>query len=187
MGKSGDYLFVVVDEYSSYPEVEIVKSTSATTVIPTLDKIFSSFGILHVVKTDNGPPFNGHSNQCMKQNADHHHRAQPSILKPGDIVLFRQLIKDKLMTPYKAKLYTIVRIKGSMVTASCSGHEVTRDSSHFKLLPSSVSVGPDSKVSDGLSITSVSRCSFHLNTTSTQQTPYYGESVQLPTPPTLIP
>ncbi|KAL7390040.1 hypothetical protein ABVT39_013945 [Epinephelus coioides] len=54
----------------------------------------------------------------MKDNAGHHNRAQPSILKPGDIVLCRQLIKGKLMTPYKAKPYTIVRIRGSMVTAA---------------------------------------------------------------------
>ncbi|KAL7398905.1 hypothetical protein ABVT39_016912 [Epinephelus coioides] len=46
----------------------------------------------------------------MKDNADHHNRAQPSILKPGDIVLCRQLIKGKLMTPYKAKPYIIFKL-----------------------------------------------------------------------------
>lgn len=56
---SGDYLLVVIDEYSRFPEVEILKSTAATTVIPKLDRIFSYYGIPHVVKTDNGPPFNG--------------------------------------------------------------------------------------------------------------------------------
>lgn len=56
---SGDYLHVVLDEYCRYPEVEIVKSTSARAVIPKLDKIFFSFGIPQVVKTYNGPPFHG--------------------------------------------------------------------------------------------------------------------------------
>ncbi|KAL0183494.1 hypothetical protein M9458_019190, partial [Cirrhinus mrigala] len=57
---SGDYLLVVVDDYSRYPEVEIVKSTAASAVIPKLDKIFSTFGIPAIVKTDNGPLFNSY-------------------------------------------------------------------------------------------------------------------------------
>lgn len=57
---SGDYLLVVVDDHSRYQEVEIVKSTAASAVIPKLDKIFSTFGIPKIFKTDNGPPFNNH-------------------------------------------------------------------------------------------------------------------------------
>ena len=34
---SGEYLLVVLDEYSRFPEVEIVKSLSAQTVIPIFD------------------------------------------------------------------------------------------------------------------------------------------------------
>ena len=52
---SGDYLLVVIDEY--IPEVEIVKSTSAKSVIPRLDAIFARQGIPNELKTDNGPPF----------------------------------------------------------------------------------------------------------------------------------
>ena len=56
---SGDYLLVVIDRYSRFPEVEIVKSTKASIVIPKLDRIFLVHGIPDVIKTDNGPPFNG--------------------------------------------------------------------------------------------------------------------------------
>ena len=42
---SGDYLLVVIDEYNRFPEVEIVKSTSAKSVIPRLDAIFARQGI----------------------------------------------------------------------------------------------------------------------------------------------
>ena len=42
---SGEYLLVVLDEYSRFPEVEIVKSLSAQTVIPIFDNLFSSRGI----------------------------------------------------------------------------------------------------------------------------------------------
>ena len=53
-----EYLLLITDDYSRYPVVEIVKSTSATTVIPKLDKVFFEFGVPDIVRSDNGPPFN---------------------------------------------------------------------------------------------------------------------------------
>ena len=40
-----EYLLLITDDYSRYPVVEIVKSTSATTVIPKLDEVFSEFSV----------------------------------------------------------------------------------------------------------------------------------------------
>ena len=54
---SGEHLLVVIDRYSRFPEVEIVKSTKASIVIPKLDRIFSVHGIPKIVMSDNGPPF----------------------------------------------------------------------------------------------------------------------------------
>ena len=48
---------VVVEEYTCYPIVEILKSVSHRCVIPRLNQMFSMFSIPEVVKTDNGPPF----------------------------------------------------------------------------------------------------------------------------------
>ena len=56
---TGEYLIVIIDDYSRFPIVEIVYSTSARVVIPVLDKTFSIFGILDELKTDNGLPFQG--------------------------------------------------------------------------------------------------------------------------------
>ena len=56
---TGEYLLVVVDDFSRYPEVEIVHSTSASATIPRLDAIFARHGIPKTARTDNGPPFNG--------------------------------------------------------------------------------------------------------------------------------
>ena len=54
---SGEQLLVVIDRYSRFPEVEIVKSTKASIVIPKLDRIFSVHGIPKIVMSNNGPPF----------------------------------------------------------------------------------------------------------------------------------
>ena len=56
---SCEYLLVISDDYSRYPVVEPVRSTSASTVIPQLDKTFSTFGIPEIVRSDSCPPFNG--------------------------------------------------------------------------------------------------------------------------------
>eukprot|EP00795_Rhopilema_esculentum_P003255 gene3255-biopygen1481 len=56
---TGDYLVVIIDRYSRFPEVEVVSSTKASTLIPKLDRIFAVHGIPDKIQTDNGPPFNG--------------------------------------------------------------------------------------------------------------------------------
>ena len=56
---TGEYLLVVIDRYSRFPEVEIVSSTKASVIIPKLDKIFAVHGVPAIVRSDNGPPFNG--------------------------------------------------------------------------------------------------------------------------------
>ena len=57
---TGEYLLVLTDLRSRFPEVEIINNTSANTVIPKLEKIFSTFGLPTNIKTDNGPPFPGY-------------------------------------------------------------------------------------------------------------------------------
>ncbi|KAL1264162.1 hypothetical protein QQF64_004517 [Cirrhinus molitorella] len=55
---SGEYLLVVIDDYTHYPVVKILHTTSTAAVIPVLDDVFSMFRIPSALKTDNGPPFN---------------------------------------------------------------------------------------------------------------------------------
>ena len=56
---SHQYLLVVIDTYTKFPEVEIVHSTSVQAIIPKLDRIFATHGIPAKLTSDNGPPFNG--------------------------------------------------------------------------------------------------------------------------------
>ena len=55
---AGHYVLVVIDDYSRFPEIEVVHSTSAKAVIPKLDCKLPAYGISQVVKSNNGPPFN---------------------------------------------------------------------------------------------------------------------------------
>lgn len=75
---TGEYLLVIIDDYTRYPVVESVRSTSANTVIPVMDKVFSMLGIPRIVKTDNGPPFNcDQFSQFADYLGFHHRRITP--------------------------------------------------------------------------------------------------------------
>ncbi|XP_046574270.1 uncharacterized protein K02A2.6-like [Haliotis rubra] len=97
---SGDYMLVVMDDYTRYPEVEIIKSTSARAVIPKLDAIFARQGIPKVVKSDNGSPFNS------KEFADfavylgfHHRRITPLWPEAnGEVERFMRILKKCIQT-----------------------------------------------------------------------------------------
>ena len=71
---SGDYLMVVIDEYSRFPEVEIVTSTSARSTIPKLDAIFARQGIPEVLRSDNRPCFNGVELKNFAEHLGFQHR-----------------------------------------------------------------------------------------------------------------
>jgi transposase InsO family protein len=64
----------VIDDYSRYPVVKIIHSTSTETVTLALEKIFSLFGTPETFKTDNGPPFNGVAFRTFAQENGFHHR-----------------------------------------------------------------------------------------------------------------
>ena len=72
--KSGEYLLSIIDEYSRFPIVKVVNSTSAKCAIPVYHKIFSEFGIPKKLKSDNGAPFNSHEFQRFSKYIGFHHQ-----------------------------------------------------------------------------------------------------------------
>ena len=74
----GLHLLVIVDEFSRYPVVEVVRSLSAKTIIPVFDRIFAMFGVPESMKSDNGPPFNSEDfAKFATALGFHHHRVTP--------------------------------------------------------------------------------------------------------------
>ena len=75
---TGEYLLVIIDAYSRFPEVEIVRSTSANSTIPKLDKVFSTHGIPQVLRSDNGQPFTSEQmKEYTTENGIDHRRITP--------------------------------------------------------------------------------------------------------------
>ena len=71
---TGEYLLVVIEEFSRFPEVEVLTTVSAKAVLPKLDAIFSRQGISEVLKSDNGPPFNGAEFESYAKHCGFHYR-----------------------------------------------------------------------------------------------------------------
>jgi hypothetical protein len=68
----------------------------------------------------------------MKEYADTAAKAKPHNFQVGDTVLVRQKRVNKLSSPYNKHPYTIVKIKGSMITGRNTTSYITRNSSQFK-------------------------------------------------------
>ena len=54
------YLHIIIDQYSKFPEVDIVRSTSFNKLRPILDRVFACHGIPDTLSSDNGSPYHSH-------------------------------------------------------------------------------------------------------------------------------
>ena len=77
-----------------------------------------------------------------KRYADSRRGAKPSKIKPGDKVLIKQKVHNKLDTPFCPIPGTVLYKKGSMITAQHQDRTITRDVSHFKLVENPGSTQP---------------------------------------------
>ena len=72
---NGEYIMIIIDDFTHYPEVVPLKTLTATKVIHETDTVFRRLGNPNILKTDNGPPFNSHEfASYMKDNGIKHHR-----------------------------------------------------------------------------------------------------------------
>ena len=76
-----EYLFVVIDAYSRYPEVEIVHSTAARSTIPKMNRIFATHGIPRIVKSDNCQPFTSKEIKGYMEKGIKHSPITPLLLQ----------------------------------------------------------------------------------------------------------
>ena len=75
---SGDYVFVVVDYYSRFFEMEFTKSTTSEKIISMLSKIFVTHGLPLSLRTDNGSQFvSDYFKKYLEENGIEHRQTTP--------------------------------------------------------------------------------------------------------------
>ena len=96
----GENLLLLIDDYSRFPLVEPVTSTSASAVIPKLDQMFTIFGTPNVVKSDNGPPFNGEDFSKFAKVLEFKHRKVTPLWPRanGEVERFVRTLKKSVKT-----------------------------------------------------------------------------------------
>lgn len=114
---TGEYLLVLLDEYSRFPVIEIVNSTSSLTVIPVLDRVFSLLGSPTQLKTDNGPPWNSLEMRKFAEYLGFKHRKVTPYwpLGNGECERFMRTVEKVLRTAkiegknWRQELFTFLR------------------------------------------------------------------------------
>ena len=72
---TGEFILVVVDYYSRYYEVDILRSTVTSKIISSLEEMFARHGLPESLKSDNGPQFiAAEFAEYMEQQGIRHHR-----------------------------------------------------------------------------------------------------------------
>ncbi|XP_060076193.1 uncharacterized protein K02A2.6-like [Ylistrum balloti] len=75
---SGHYVFVVIDYYSRYYEVDITKDISSERMIDALENMFARYGLPVSITSDNGPQFvSALFEEFLCDNGIHHRRVTP--------------------------------------------------------------------------------------------------------------
>ncbi len=114
---TGEYLLVLIDDYSRYPVVEVLHSTAASAVIPAFDRVMAMLGIPNITKTDNEPPFNSHQFPDFAKYMGFEHR-KITLRWPqanGEAERFMRTLGKVLQTariegkPWKQQLYQFLR------------------------------------------------------------------------------
>ena len=72
------YLHITVDQFSKYPYIDVVTSTSFPKLEPRLDRIMGTHDIPEEISTDNGSPYFGSEMaNCAKKMGFQHYQVSP--------------------------------------------------------------------------------------------------------------
>ena len=94
---SRQYLLVITDDYSRYPVVEILFSTSADSAIPAFERAFALFGGITRLRTDNGPPWNSKQFTDYAHASGFHHR-KINPLHPSANGIAERMMKSQALS-----------------------------------------------------------------------------------------
>ena len=105
----GENLLVVVDYYSRYYEVVVMRSTTSPKIIAALTEIFARFGYPYSLKADNGPQFESREFEVFLCECGIEHRRSPPIWPQANGEVERQnrtLLKAMKVAEAEGKRWT---------------------------------------------------------------------------------
>ena len=124
---TGEMLLVIIDRYSRYPIVEIMKTTTTAAVTNRLSNIFAMFGFPNRLWSDNGPPFQSRQfNSFLKHFGIHHKKVTPRYPQAnGTIERFMRVISKALKTGNFNERNWREELQNKLLNYRCSPHSIT--------------------------------------------------------------
>ena len=80
----------------------------------------------------------GQAKETMKKEADKKSYVKESDIDKGDLVLVKQIKRNKTTPAYDPQPYKVIERNGSQIKATRKDHDITRHVNHFKKVPKSV-------------------------------------------------
>lgn len=107
--------------------MEYCRSTSFAKVRPILDSMFAAFGQVNTVKTDNGPPFNGHEfSEYAKKKGFNHHKVTPRHPRAnGECERFMRNLNKAIRIAQEENVDYKERITGMLEAYRATPHPAT--------------------------------------------------------------
>ena len=121
------YLHVLIDQYSKFLVVNVVKSTSWEQLKPGLEDAFATHGIPERITTDGGPPYSGHefSQYCQRMGVEHHMTTPEDAQANGFAEAFVKLMVKLVHTAVVEKQDPRKRVNKYLLAYRATPHKVT--------------------------------------------------------------
>ena len=134
-GSNDVYGIVLVDYYTKWPEVRIVKKVTTDSVIAFLEEIFAREGIPEILVSDNGVQLRSHKMQQFLRNSGvkHCRVALHHPMANGQVERFNRVIKETVQLTRKTELPWKKVLLDCLASYRMTPHSVT-GYSPFELL-----------------------------------------------------
>lgn len=124
----GKWFLVMIDAFSKWPEVLIVKNITATTIIKEYRNIFASYGIRRILVTDNGRTFTSEEFQnFLKSCGIKHKRTAPyNPATNGQAERFIQTLKNALKRARANETNVAIKLEQILLQYRAAPHTNTK-------------------------------------------------------------
>ena len=121
------YLHVLIDQYSKFPVVQVVKSTSWEQLKPGLEEALATHGIPEKITTDGGPPYSGHEfgKYCQRMGVEHHTTTPEDAQANGFAEAFVKIMVKLVHTALVEKRDPKKMVSSYLMAYRATPHKVT--------------------------------------------------------------
>ena len=123
------YLHDLIDQYSKFPVVQVVKSTSWEQLKQGLEEAFTTHERPERITTDGGPPYSGYEfgRYCQRMGVEHHTTTPEDAQANGFAEAFVKIMEKLVHTALVEKQDPWKMVSSYLMAYRATPHKVTGD------------------------------------------------------------